>query len=504
MYCPVGHVANSNDDAATMKAVAVTCVKNEIDIIEAFVRHTLALVDQLVVLDNGSRDGTCDVLRALEKEGLPLEVVEDPSPGKYLSQRMTRLMREWAVGRHGADWVLALDGDEFLAIPQGAALLPAEVGDNQPVSLRWRTYVPDDGDDLLEPNPVLRIRRRRVANVWESAKVMVPRSLASLPDVTLTQGSHELLAGGRHCEPFPHGSGHLAHFPLRSPGQYAAKIAINSLQYQVMADRNWQWAFHYKEPFALLKRDLRAFTAGFSKTALRYAVPAESQVELETVLDPFLYRGGALRYTPRIDDSTVAWQAVLAHAEDLARQYGVLAAGLSDDQRLAMQQQTALVAGLHAQLEEQREWLERQRGQMEQQCGLLEQQRGQIASLVAEMARQQAAAAGALDQVRAQLALVPQSWTWRAGRLVVGPVAWANRSWQRCRQTVGRLRPRTRRPPVPMSSLEIHVAHSCNLHCESCPHYANQGHRGACRNVGGQPRNSVAIPALLSELDEKV
>ena len=90
-----------------------------------------------------------------------------------------------------------------------------------------------------------------------------------------------------------------------------------------MADRNWQWAFHYKEPFALLKRDLRAFTAGFSKTALRYAVPAESQVELETVLDPFLYRGGALRYTPRIDDSTVAWQAVLAHAEDLARQYGV-------------------------------------------------------------------------------------------------------------------------------------------------------------------------------------
>ena len=198
MYCPVGHVANSNDDAATMKAVAVTCVKNEIDIIEAFVRHTLALVDQLVVLDNGSRDGTCDVLRALEKEGLPLEVVEDPSPGKYLSQRMTRLMRSGRSAATVPTGCLRLDGDEFLAIPQGAALLPAEVGDNQPVSLRWRTYVPDDGDDLLEPNPVLRIRRRRVANVWESAKVMVPRSLASLPDVALTQGSHRassLVAG---------------------------------------------------------------------------------------------------------------------------------------------------------------------------------------------------------------------------------------------------------------------------------------------------------------------
>ncbi len=26
--------------------------------------------------------------------------------------------------------------------------------------------------------------------------------------------------------------------------------------------------------------------------------------------------------------------------------------------------------------------------------------------------------------------------------------------------------------------LEIHVAHSCNLSCESCSHYSNQGHRG--------------------------
>lgn len=26
--------------------------------------------------------------------------------------------------------------------------------------------------------------------------------------------------------------------------------------------------------------------------------------------------------------------------------------------------------------------------------------------------------------------------------------------------------------------LEIHLAHSCNLHCESCSHYSNQGHKG--------------------------
>ena len=34
-----------------------------------------------------------------------------------------------------------------------------------------------------------------------------------------------------------------------------------------------------------------------------------------------------------------------------------------------------------------------------------------------------------------------------------------------------------KRETTPLPSLEIHIAHSCNLHCESCSHYANQGHR---------------------------
>jgi len=67
------------------KIVAITTAKNEIDIVEAFVRHTLAVVNHLVILDNGSTDGTLAVLRALEREGLALTIIEDPSTGKYLS-----------------------------------------------------------------------------------------------------------------------------------------------------------------------------------------------------------------------------------------------------------------------------------------------------------------------------------------------------------------------------------------------------------------------------------
>jgi len=32
--------------------------------------------------------------------------------------------------------------------------------------------------------------------------------------------------------------------------------------------------------------------------------------------------------------------------------------------------------------------------------------------------------------------------------------------------------------PFPLNHVEIHVAHACNLKCESCSHYSDQGHKG--------------------------
>ena len=42
------------------------------DLIEAFVRHNLSVLDALMVIDHGSFDGTSDILAALVAEGLPL------------------------------------------------------------------------------------------------------------------------------------------------------------------------------------------------------------------------------------------------------------------------------------------------------------------------------------------------------------------------------------------------------------------------------------------------
>jgi hypothetical protein len=153
-----------------MNLAAITSVKNEIDVIEAFTRHTLAFVNRLVILDNGSRDGTLEVLRCLEKEFDSLEVVEDTSLGKYQARRMTRLLREYALGRYRADWVLPLDADEFLIVPPGAALVPVWVGLDKPVPLRWRTYVPDDSEDALLRQQQEQLRR---SWTWRVGRLLV-------------------------------------------------------------------------------------------------------------------------------------------------------------------------------------------------------------------------------------------------------------------------------------------------------------------------------------------
>src|SRR5262249_51655755 len=86
-------------------------VRNEADIIAELLRYHLNLgVAASAVVDNGSTDGTIDILRRHERAGQVHLTIEPRNVSQ--EETVTRLARV-AATELAADWVIVSDGDEF-------------------------------------------------------------------------------------------------------------------------------------------------------------------------------------------------------------------------------------------------------------------------------------------------------------------------------------------------------------------------------------------------------
>ncbi|MWB99242.1 glycosyltransferase [Agromyces sp. MMS17-SY077] len=86
-------------------------VRDEADIIEAMLEHHLEQgVDHFIVTDNGSLDGTREILERYAASGR-IDLRHDPEHRKQQHAVVTGMSRDAA--RAGADWVLNADADEF-------------------------------------------------------------------------------------------------------------------------------------------------------------------------------------------------------------------------------------------------------------------------------------------------------------------------------------------------------------------------------------------------------
>jgi hypothetical protein len=94
-----------------MRICGVSAMRDEADIAAVVIRHHLSLgLDRLIVIDNGSRDSTCDELRALECEpGFAWRRIE--TDGHRQDELFTSIARE--MHADGFDWLLPFDADEF-------------------------------------------------------------------------------------------------------------------------------------------------------------------------------------------------------------------------------------------------------------------------------------------------------------------------------------------------------------------------------------------------------
>lgn len=208
-----------------VKAVLISVVRNEIDILECFIRYHAEIFDELLVVDHRSVDGSLDLLADLHREGLPIEVRSVSAPEFRQRQLMTELM--WEVGATGADLVAPLDADEFLTTDEGDMRGALEqVSKQAPTACAWRTYIPMPSDNPADENPVTRIVHRRATEPRRKTKVIVPGRIARERTYALSSGNHRVRFQDTDAE-YPAVRSrvlHIAHYPVRSTDQLAVKL----------------------------------------------------------------------------------------------------------------------------------------------------------------------------------------------------------------------------------------------------------------------------------------
>lgn len=204
-----------------MSVWAISTVKDEADVIVGTLRHLADEVDYILVADNGSTDGTRDLLADLSTS-LPLHVLDDPEVGYYQSRRMSHLAERAAA--QGATWVVPFDADELWLSWAGRirevlpALPPANVATAQLTNHYSTSIDPPEIDPFRrmgwrarDPQPLPKVAFR-----WE-------------PGAVIHQGNHgvSLPSGNSEVEALE-----IRHFPARTAEQFTRKARNGAEAYK--------------------------------------------------------------------------------------------------------------------------------------------------------------------------------------------------------------------------------------------------------------------------------
>lgn len=216
-------------------------VRDEADIVGAMLAHHRDQgVDHVLVTDNGSIDGTSDILRAFEDEGF-VTVWNDPVHRKQQYSTVTKMARHAAV-QLGADWVVNADADEFwIGKDPGATVRSAleHVADTVPfltvpvINLTGPPAKDGSGLSRLQYRDQRREEDlRRTGIPFHPTADAVHRGHA---DVEISQGNHFVSAPG-WGEGVVSDAIEVLHLPWRSWRQYERKVRISGEAYAANPD----------------------------------------------------------------------------------------------------------------------------------------------------------------------------------------------------------------------------------------------------------------------------
>ena len=199
---------------------AVGTVRDEADVIEATVTRMLREVDHVLVADNGSVDGTGEILRSLDR----VTVMVDPDRNFHVGEQQARRTSALAsvAAQRGADWVVPFDGDEVWVARDGRRL--GDVLDGLPASVslaraEMLNHVITDRDPAGADVPARLVYRR--PNFQAFPKV----ACRAQPGLWIVKGGHHATYPDEPGPPRVDGLLRVHHFPVRSAEQFVRKIS---------------------------------------------------------------------------------------------------------------------------------------------------------------------------------------------------------------------------------------------------------------------------------------
>lgn len=236
--------------------------KDEADIARSNIEHLLAeSVDHLIVADNLSTDGTTEILRSYESQGV-LTYVLDEEVAYYQHTKMDRLAH--MAGAMGATWVLPIDADEIWIGQQGtiAESLATAVEDVQWVEGFYHIPHSDDPNDT---DPVKRMIHRRAGRDCPQSKVCFRYHRAA----QLHMGNHNVDYPGSstsHDDP-RRGRGLVAfrEFQYRSFEHFVRKVRNGKKAYDA-SDLPESCGIHWRQLGAMTDEELEAEWDAYLKT----------------------------------------------------------------------------------------------------------------------------------------------------------------------------------------------------------------------------------------------
>jgi glycosyltransferase involved in cell wall biosynthesis len=223
-----------------MSIAAVLGVKDEVDLMAASIAHLRRIgVEQIIVSDYGSTDGTLDVLEAQRRFG-DVSVMH-VNPAAIIDYRIWSARELALAKRTGADWVVFLDVDEFW-IPASGSLRECQHLTEADVLVVERFNVVLTSQRLLMPGDLapanygdlqLFTRRADHFRAYVEAHPEVP-FITVMPGPKImarpwaieavAPGHHGADASGPHVRRIAATDLLIAHVPFSTAGRFARKL----------------------------------------------------------------------------------------------------------------------------------------------------------------------------------------------------------------------------------------------------------------------------------------